>query len=554
MKLLAVRYGIGILLAYFAFSESTVEHKNLHLELYLDLIRYNSQEKIGIFPYILENRQGTYLEIGTGGDPIVDMLSRLPDTMPVTIIASDIEQAVLDAIPRRHPELEKYIHASEGLRLKLHQLNATHLSIFDENELDGINASSLVHEIVSYAGGFSALDSFFRESLRVLKPGGVLVYRDPESLRDAEKPVVVSLKNKSIRLFAHIFFIKYLDFRGSVLAKEGKRFCLYDTDDISFCIYKKNEARPVTVSYTEYLDIPSYDIDFSRKMTLSLPSGLYREFARHYITYLHQCDPLAFIRFLPDVLSGLYVPCYLAHSTQKIFAEFLGASNSDFQEGKVSVASKNLVDAASARTLSVLEFGVPLHFSSRSNERLLRELIKNHSFDPSRYIIALNNGDCLLDYRVFGLLYNEISNQCFDRFNGVVQENYLTHAQWLMREGEESYFYLSVDALIAHILADAVSQASDLSSCFVLCPISADHIRFVERLCYTEALKEALDLHDDMGYPLDIKDGKQIIHFRKMAVRDALIICKNIVQQNPLEYPILSEVIGKIELLMHKNG
>jgi SAM-dependent methyltransferase len=544
MRLLMPSSWAGIFLVCGSWLAGTVEHKNLQLELYLDLIRYNSQEKIGIFPYILENRQGTYLEIGTGGDPIVEMLSKIPDSMPVTIVASDIEQAVLDAIPRRHPELEKYLRASEGVRLRLHQLNATDLKIFKAEELDGINASSLVHEIVSYAGGLEGLNSFFAEALRVLKPGGVLVYRDPESLREPDAPVVVSLKNKSIRLFAHIFFAKFLDRRGSALARAGKRFSLYTPQDISFCIYKKNEPRPITVSYDEYLAIPSYDIDFSRTFTLALPSGLYRECARHYITYLHQCNPLVFVRFLPDVRSGLYVPCYLSHSTEKILADFLGSCGDDFLEGNVSRVSKNTVDVSLARTMSVLEFGIPLHFSFRSHERFLRELLKVHGFEPSRYIIALNNGDCLLDYRIFGLLYDQITTQCFDHRNGPLEESSLVHARWLMREGEESYFYLSVDALITHILDQGIATKQP----FVLFPISPDHIKFIERLCYTEVLREALDLYDDMGYPLEIKDGKQIVHFKKMSLDEALVLCRTIVERNPLEYPRLSEFLTQREI------
>lgn len=533
-----------------------VEHKNLQLDLYLDLIRYNSHEKIGILPYILENVSGKYLEIGTGGDPIREMLSKIPSTAEVTVIASDIEQAVLDAIPRRHPELEKYITAQTGLRLSLQQLNAIDMHIFDDAELDGINASSLVHEIVSYAGGLSALDTFFSEALRVLKPGGVLVYRDPESLPDFSKQVVISLKNKVVRLFAHIFFCKFLDTRGSNLARSGRRFRLYDPSDIRFCVYTKNESLPITVSYEEYLKIPSYDIDFSRRSILYLPNGLYREFARHYITYLHQCNPLVFARFVPDVISGLYVPYYLAHSTSKVLADFLVTEGWELLDGKITRIHKSAIDTAIAKNLSVLEFGIPFRMPSRTHERNLRELLKHHGFEPSRHIIALNNGDCLLDYRVFGLLYDELCSNVFNRFDSVVDDTAMRHVQWLKREGEESYCYLSVDALVSRVLENSIAQHSDGVTCdsAVLCPIDSEHIKFIERLCYTEVLKEAFDLHDDMGYPLEIKDGKQIVHFRKMRLGDARAICAEIVNQSPLEYPNLSELIDKIDSFLKCNG
>ena len=54
-----------------------VDHKNMQLKLYLDAIQYNVQEKIGVFPYVLQNKSGTYLEIGTGGDPIAELMKNI---------------------------------------------------------------------------------------------------------------------------------------------------------------------------------------------------------------------------------------------------------------------------------------------------------------------------------------------------------------------------------------------------------------------------------------------------------------------------------------------
>ncbi len=59
-------------------SFNSLEHKEGQQNLYLDLIRYNCQEKIGILSYILERKSGTFLEIGTGGGPIADMLDKIP--------------------------------------------------------------------------------------------------------------------------------------------------------------------------------------------------------------------------------------------------------------------------------------------------------------------------------------------------------------------------------------------------------------------------------------------------------------------------------------------
>src|SRR5438445_560663 len=90
-------------------SANPVGHKNMQLSLYLDLIKYNTQEKLGILPYILENPQGTYLEVGTGGDPIAKLLSNIPENISPTIVASDIDESILKLLPIRHPQLSKYL-------------------------------------------------------------------------------------------------------------------------------------------------------------------------------------------------------------------------------------------------------------------------------------------------------------------------------------------------------------------------------------------------------------------------------------------------------------
>jgi hypothetical protein len=217
---------------------------------------------------------------------------------------------------------------------------------------------------------------------------------------------------------------------------------------------------------------------------------------------------------------------------------------------------KSAVDSAIARNLSVLEFGIPFRMPSRIHERNLRELLKYHGFEPSRHIIALNNGDCLLDYRIFGLLYDDLCLKVFDRFDTVADDASMKHVRWLKREGEETYCYLSVDGLISRVLENGVASYADRLTCdsFVLFPIDSEHIKFIERLCYTEVLREALDLHDDMGYPLEIKDGKQIVHFRKMRLSDACAVCAEIIDRNPLDYPLLAELVAKLDGLIQPNG
>lgn len=530
-----------------------VEHKNLELNLYLDLIQYNTQEKIGILPYILKNPGSIYLEIGTGGDPIAEMLTQIPSTLNITLIASDVEQSVLEALLQRHPKLQKYIDAHEGPKLKLMQLDATDMSVFEDCSLKGINASSVVHEIISYGGGYTAMHTFFQKVSRKLQPGGVLTYRDPEGVWNRQKHVSLTLKNKSIRLFAHIFLCKFLDARGSSLEKAGRKFCDYKPEDIKFIIFKKKAIRSSTLTYEEYLKVPSYDIDFFRTYIIAMPYGLYRELARHYLTYLHQCNPLVYVKCTSDILSGNYVINYLAHSTNKLLSSFLTKNGESLNDEKINFDQKIKLDQHIENLSLVLEFGISVHLSSKRHQCELRNILQTYGLNPYIYIIPINNQDCLLDYRVFGLLYDEINRLIFNEFNGIISAKDEEHAKWLKREGEESYFYLSADELITTVMKITQMQSTDMddvgtSKTFVLCPISIDHNKFIERLCYSEILKNSLEVYDDLGYEVNVIDGKRVIHFSKMTLQEAIDICSQIVKQDPIKYKKLKEYIDSIKV------
>lgn len=526
----------------------SLNHKNTQLNLYLDLIRYNTQEKIGILPYILQKPDGVYLEIGTGGDPIVQMLDEIPPDAQTILIASDIEESILNMLPVRHPQLEKYINAESGPQLKLQKLNAIDMHILPDLYLDGINASSIVHEIVSYAGGLHAFRQFFNEAFRILKQGGVLVYRDPEYVKDCQSKVTVVLKNRSIRLFAHIFLYKFLDKRGSRLACINRKCTFYDPEEVTFRVYKKNEPQQTTLCFDQYLSVPSYDIDFSRKFMITMPRGLYRELARHYLTYLHQCNPLAFVKCAVDVSSGDYILHYLAHSTSALLKDFFGIDGENWND-TINIAQKQLLDKEIDQNCHVLEFGVPIYFKTKSKEGSLRYLLKQYGFEPSNYIIALSNGNCLLDYRVFGMLYDEIVEQIFDQYNTLVNKRDENQAQWLKREGEENYFYYCADDLISNVLEITLTKMQDSDGewrWYVLCPISEQHNKYIDRLCYTEFLKDVLEVYDNLKYPIDVKDGKRIIHFKKMPLMQAIPIYKNILDKNPCDYPQLQITMDRI--------
>lgn len=523
---------------------NVVDHKNLQLSLYLDYIKYNTQEKLGILPYILQNPNGVYLEIGTGGDPIAELLSHIPDSASPTIIASDIDDNILKLLPIRHPQLNKYIVERRfGPRLKFQQLDATAMDCFADNYFSGINASAVVHEIVSYAGGIQALEKFFAESLRVLKPFGILVYRDPEAVNKRHELVEIDLKTPEIRLFTHIFLIKFLDASRGRLATLGRKYKNYDQDNITITFYKKNEIRPCKITFNEYMNLHSFEIDFARKFTICLPRGLCREIERHYLTYLHQCNPLVFVKCFPSVESNSYFVNYLAHSTNTILQVFLEKNEFTIIDGMIDINAKRAIDHKISSTMQTLEFGILLHFKTKQKERQLYSLLKDHNLNPSIYIIPTKHNECLLDYRIFGLLYDDIIEKIFDYQNGPVNEDDLLHAQWLKREGEETYIYYSDDELITKVAEISLHHGSNESEHFILAPLNASENKFIPRLCYHEIIKESVDISDLNGYPIEIKEGKRIIHFSKIPLKEALSIYEEIISTNPHNYENLKKFI-----------
>lgn len=517
-----------------------VDHKNLQLNLYLDLIKYNTHEKLGILPFILDKTTGNYLEVGTGGDPIAELLSKIPNNMSPTIIASDIDESILASLPCRHPQLKNFIdNKKSGPCLKLQQLDATNMRCFSDEYLDGINASAVVHEIVSYAGGLKALESFFKEAFRVLKKDGVLIYRDPESVTDKEELVYVNFKTPSIRLFTHIFIVKFLDTQNGRLSKAGRKNNLYNLNDIKFHIYRKNESQLSILSYDQYIKTRSYEIDFSRQYSLNIPRGLCREIERHYLTYLHQCNPLVYVKCIPHIDSDCYFVNFLAHSTQNVLDNFLGEQGLTCRGGSIEINTKRLLDEKICKITQPIEYGIPFHFASKYKERLIVSILQKYGFDPNFYIIPINNGDFLIDYRILSLLYDDIID-VLDCNNGPINKEDLVHAQYLKREGEETYIYYSDDELITNV----AEATFDITTGYLLCPISLEHNKFIPRLCYDEVLNDSMEIKNSLGYSVEIKEGKRIINFKKMYLIDAFIVLEDIINSNPEHYQKLRNFLN----------
>lgn len=117
-----------------------------------------------------------FLDLGTGTALIPTILCRMhPD---IRIMAADASRWMLE-IARYN--LEVFQCAS---RVQLHLVDAKDM-IFQNNYFDGVISNTLIHHLPTH-------DAFFKESIRVLRPGGILFLRDlvrPESVEEVEQLV-----------------------------------------------------------------------------------------------------------------------------------------------------------------------------------------------------------------------------------------------------------------------------------------------------------------------------------------------------------------------------
>lgn len=77
-----------------------------------------------------------FLEIGTGGDPIAAMLEKIPQASRTKLIASDVDERVLQSLPMRHLLLKRYIGSEQGPCLYLQQLNAVDMHVNRPGAID----------------------------------------------------------------------------------------------------------------------------------------------------------------------------------------------------------------------------------------------------------------------------------------------------------------------------------------------------------------------------------------------------------------------------------
>jgi Methylase involved in ubiquinone/menaquinone biosynthesis len=167
-----------------------------------------------------------------------------------TIILGDLEKGVLERA-KEHPTIKEHLKEGSKPLVLLKHLNAVDMETIDDNSLDGIGASALLHEVYSYCTEMGSIDQFLSEVCRTLKPDGVFIYRDPVCLDDAERYSFFRMRTKFLRQFFNIFILKFIENEYSQITKKPSN---YDVDRITITATIKGEVKK-KVTLTKFFEI-----------------------------------------------------------------------------------------------------------------------------------------------------------------------------------------------------------------------------------------------------------------------------------------------------------
>lgn len=130
--------------------------------------------------------------------------------------------------------------------------------------VDVISASSLLHEMYSYNGGYSGLHSMIRTLPQVLNPYGFLAYRDVFAVEST------SLHERATQSYTKPSWLRFLR--------------LFLPHYLANGVHPYHHADDQVVIRQNSTITPAADIDITTTAVTTAPIGIFREVQRHYIT------------------------------------------------------------------------------------------------------------------------------------------------------------------------------------------------------------------------------------------------------------------------------
>ena len=178
----------------------------------------------------------------------------------------------------------------------------------------------------------------------------------------------------------------------------------YDAENVNIYLYLVGHAKPSCLTYEKYLATPTHLIDFNRKYRLKLPRQLCREIERHYLTFLHDCNPLMFVKCIPDPKSDQFYVVFLSQRIEEIFKKYVNRYHISFADRKIDSSGREKINAEILRRMTHIENGVRIRIASKQKQEELKNILCEKGFNPDLYIQEIENYWVLLDYRIFGLV------------------------------------------------------------------------------------------------------------------------------------------------------
>ena len=540
-------YILVFIFSYFHIGSvcSHVDHKQDNMDKYLQDLNFNLPEKIKIVEYINKNKKGVYLELGSGGDSIGEIVDNVDPGLPLKIIVADLDDNVLKSIPKRYPEINKYIENTDKnkLSVELVHLDATNLYVIETSTIQGINASALAHEVHSYSSSKSGLDQFFLESARVLDENGMLIYRDPILQDDAGSPNILVLKESLYKMFVTLLFPKLLDIEFTKIKDMYGNSIKPDfsyTENTTINLHLKHERYRKSMTVAEFIGTPSRHIDFNQDISVVGPRRILSEIERHYVLFLKDVYPCGFIdstslqegKLLSDITPDL------ARTSVRNFSTNLGVNFGEVLDNK----DVSILTMEKDNIREFINRGVEMESTSLLSSNI-SELFHKKKVDHALY--KINDNMIWLDAKLLMLLYNGQGKGILDKFTLInSNENKLPFISmdWLRREGEEYYYYLSMDEFLDYLyrLSDFYFDSIGKGD-LMFCPINSDSgVVVSERYLYKNILERDSVQIDMQGEKQDFVVSKAIVNLQLMKKEKAIEIYKKIIANNPDKYTILA--------------
>jgi SAM-dependent methyltransferase len=235
------------------------------------------------------------VEVGPGGGAAVEYLaSRLPDQEPG---GRNFTLTLIEAPGVSSNSLRQAMRSFQQKgRCVLSIGQAEEIADLVESPVDAVGASSLMHEVYSYGGGYSGLHGLMRTLPTVLRPGGFFAYRDvygvdAGSLHDR---VVQSYDSPSWLRFIRMFLPSYL--------AEGRHPYHHPEDEV--LVRQDSRITPIG------------RIDPRVSAFITAPVGIFREIQRHYITlrdHVWRAGALGFTPILDGQLAHDWIDFRAGH-------------------------------------------------------------------------------------------------------------------------------------------------------------------------------------------------------------------------------------------------